>query len=211
MATSQQATDPRSAAVIDESRRAEASSLRETSATQPFMDNRVIGWAFLGLIFLLGLCIVFAFIYFIIVSLASPTFLEDYVRTRPDVPAQLALTLEYESRTLKTMGVQIAFGFLVGLVFSAIGVLLFAAGANGTMRLSSTAKWLPLTLTATVPGLAVLLLGGIVIAISVSKDVSRDMTAEMNLGGFSTGGSQPKRTTSATTHDPEEAPRAEPE
>ena len=208
MPASHPAAETPSTAVTDGDDRAETSSVREASASQPFLDNRVIGWAFLVLIFVLGLCIVFAFVYFIVVSLASPSFLEEYVRTRPDVPAQLAVTLEYESRTMKTMGVQIAFGFLVGLVFSAIGVLLFAAGANGTMRLSSTAKWLPLTLTATVPGLAVLLLGGMIIAISVSKNVSRDMTAEMNLSGSS---SQPKRMTSSATHEPEEAPRTEPE
>ena len=184
---------------------------QDETQIQPFMDNRVIGWAFLVFIFMLGICIVFAFIYFIVVSMASPSFLEEYVNSRSDLPAQLTVTLEYESRTMKTMGVQIAFGFLVGLVFSAMGLLLFAAGANGAMQLKSSAKWLPITLSATAPGLAVLILGGIIISIAVSKDVSRNMSAEMNLPGGDKGDSGMKRSVSTSPHEPNESKRDEPE
>lgn len=183
---------------------------RESAEVQPFMDNRVIGWTFLVLISVLGLCIVFAFVYFVVVSMASPSFLNEYVKDRSDIPAQMTVTLEYESRTLKTMGVQIAFGFLVGLVFAAIGVLLFAAGANGALRLKSTANWLPITLSATTPGLAVLTLGGIIIAMAVSKDVGRDMSAEMNLPSSGNSGEM-KRVVSTGTHEPEEEERTGPE
>lgn len=175
------------------------------------MDNRVIGWTFLILIAILGLCIVFAFVYFVVVSMASPSFLNEYVKDRSDIPAQMTVTLEYESRTLKTMGVQIAFGFLVGLVFAAIGVLLFAAGANGALQLKSTGNWLPITLSATTPGLAVLTLGGIIIAMAVSKDVSRDMSAEMNLPSSGKNSGEMKRVVSTGTHEPEEEERTGPE
>lgn len=177
----------------------------------PFLDNRVIGWAFLAFVLILGLCIVFAFVYFVVVSMASPSFLNDYVKNRPDVPAQLTITLEYESRTMKTMGVQIAFGFLVGLVFAGIGVLLFAAGANGAMQLKSSAQWLPISLSATAPGLAVLVLGGVIIAIAVSKDVSRNMSAEMKLPGAAKDDGEMKRVISTSPHEPKSKPSNEPE
>lgn len=178
----------------------------------PFLDNRVIGYSFLVFIGVLGACVVFAFVYFIVVSLESPSFLPEYVKQRSEIPAQLTVTLEYESRTLKTMGVQIAFGFLVGLVFSAIGVLLFAAGANGAMQLESTAAWLPLTVSATAPGLAVLLLGGLIIALAVSKDVSRDLSAEMRLPSGSTSSESKNRVSSTPPVVPNSAsPRTEPD
>ena len=177
----------------------------------PFLDNRVIGWTFIAFISLLGLCIAFAFVYFVVVAMASPSFLDDYVKDRSDIPAQLTVALEYESRTMKTMGVQIAFGFLVGLVFSAMGMLLFAAGANGTMQLKSSANWLPITLSATACGLAVLILGGIIISIAVSKDVSHNMSAEMNLPGAGKAKDDMKHVVSTGTHEPSEAKRSEPE
>jgi hypothetical protein len=191
--------------------RGDVSASREEPQVQPFLDNRVIGWTFLCLLSILVLCIVLAFVYFIVVSMASPSFLNEYVKNRSDIPAQLTVTLEYESRTLKTIGVQIAFGFLVGLVFAAIGVLLFAAGANGTMQLKSSAKWLPVTLSATAPGLAVLVLGGIIIAIAVSKDISRNMLAEMNLPVSGRTRGEMKRVVSTGTHEPKEAARTGPE
>ncbi len=178
----------------------------------PFLDNRVIGYSFLVFIGVLGACVVFAFVYFIVVSLESPSFLPEYVKQRSEIPAQLTVTLEYESRTLKTMGVQIAFGFLVGLVFSAIGVLLFAAGANGAMQLESNAAWLPVTVSATAPGLAVLLLGGLIIALAVSKDVSRDLSAEMRLPSGSASSESKKRVISTPPVVPNSAsPRTEPD
>ena len=89
--------------------------------------------------------------------------------------------------------------FLVGLVFSAMGLLLFAAGANGKMQLKSSAKWLPMTLSATAYGLAVLILGGIIISIAVSKDVSRNISAEMNLPGSGKSSGDMKRFVSTGT------------
>lgn len=181
------------------------------SPPQVFLDNRVIGWTFLAFVSIMGLSMVLAFIYFVYVSLAPPSFLEDYVKSRSDVPAQMTVTLEYESWTMRTMGVQIAFGFLVGLIFAGIGVLLFAAGANGALRLKGSAHWLPVSVSASAPGLAVLALGGIIIAMSVSKDVRRNMTAEMNLFGQDSGMEKAPTITSTKPHDPGGDPLDEPE
>lgn len=180
-------------------------------ADTTFLGNRTIGWTFLGFVSLLGICVAAAFVYFIIVSMNSPTFLNDYVKSRPDIPAQMTITLEYESRTMKTMGVQVAFGFLAGLVFSGIGVLLFAAGANGALDLKSENKWLPITLTATAPGLAVLALGGIIIAIAVSKDVSRNVFAEMDLSSFKNKAGTGSAALPSRPVDSKERARKEPE
>jgi hypothetical protein len=180
-------------------------------SAQQFLDNRVLGWTFIAFVSLLAACIVFAFVYFIVVSLASPSFLNDYLLNRPDIPAQMTVSLEYDSRTMKTMGVQIAFGFLVGLLFAGFGVLLFAIGANGAMQMKSGAKWLPVTLSASAPGLAVLILGGLIIALAVSKDVRRNMSAEMHLPGSASDSGESKQEVSTPPDDAHAKPRTEAE
>lgn len=190
----------------------------EGPAGQSLLSNRMLGAVFLVYVGMLAVCIAFSFVYFVIVSLESPKFLDEYVRTRSDVPAQMTIALEYDSRTMKTMGVQIAFGFLVGLILSGIGVLLFAAGANGSMQMKGNSNWLPITLSATTPGLAIMVLGGVIIALAVSKDVRRNMAAEMQMGSSfeqssasPTTKKQPEGSVSTPPHEPKGPPSDQPE
>lgn len=176
-----------------------------------FLSNRALGNTFLVLISILIVCILFAFIYFVVVSMASPSFLNEHLEKSSEIPAQMTVVLEYESRTMKTMGIQLAFGFLVGLVFAAFGLLLFAAGANGSIQMQGSGNWLPMTMSASAPGLAVMILGGIIICIAVSKDVGRDMSAEMNLPNSSKSNSKIESKVSSGLHTPDEPPRSESE
>src|SRR5260370_24034940 len=69
----------------------------------------------------------------VVSTLTQPQpFLQKYLddpATKKDLGAEMAIALEYESMAVRSQGLQLAFGFVVGLVFLAIGLLLFAVGA----------------------------------------------------------------------------------
>jgi len=91
----------------------------------------------------------------------------------------MAITLEYEMMTTRTQGIQVAFGFVTGLVFLAMALLLFAAGAVSAVRLPGMSGNSGLSLSTTAPGLVPTIIGGILIGLAVYKDIRRTCPASM--------------------------------
>lgn len=117
----------------------------------------------------------------VVTTMTQPQpFLENYINTKENqksLKASMAVALEYESMAIRTQGLQVAFGFLAGLILLAVGLLLFAIGAFQSFGLESRFQSWTVNLSSSAPGLAVLLAGAIIIGMAVGKDVRRQFTA----------------------------------
>lgn len=90
--------------------------------------------------------------------------------------------LEHESMMLRVEGIQVAFGFIAGVIFVPAGLVLFAAGVTGGFQFSGKAATTELRLVSSAPGLLLVLIGGILIALATTKDVRRDFNFRSRLG-----------------------------
>jgi len=90
--------------------------------------------------------------------------------------------LEYESYAVRTHGIQVALGFLIGLFMAGFGLLLFAIGATDDFGLSGEHKDGKLTLKSTAPGLIVIGISGLIISFAVTKDFKRSFETSFKQG-----------------------------
>jgi hypothetical protein len=103
-------------------------------------------------------------------------------KTTGGIDGPFLAALEYESFAIRTQGIQIALGFLVGILLGAFGLLLFAIGATDAVELAGSARETKLNLKSTAPGLVVMLMSGAVISFAVTKDVRRKFDATYQQG-----------------------------
>lgn len=142
----------------------------------------MLGWMCIGLgaamLLLFGFCL-----YYILPLLTQPPgFVDDYLKRASDVDASFLVALQYESYAIRTQGIQIALGFLVGILMGAFGLLLFSIGATDAIDFDGTFKEAKLSLKSTAPGLVVMVVSGIIICFSVTRDVKRTFDATYNQG-----------------------------
>jgi hypothetical protein len=147
-----------------------------------WFSNRILGCFGIAVGIALLSAIGVAFMQVVGVLIHPAPFLEKYVATTGNLEAAMAVALEYESMTIRTQGLQVAFGILAGLVFVAAGLLLFSVGAAGTLRVTGTAEATRWSLTTAAPGLAVLILGGLLISLAVGKSVHSSFEASLSQG-----------------------------
>jgi hypothetical protein len=83
------------------------------------------------------------------------------------------VALEYESMMLRIEGIQAALGFVSGIIFIPSGLVLFAAGIAGGFRFQGKLPSFEFRMVAAAPGLFLILIGGILIGLAVTKDVRR--------------------------------------
>src|SRR5262245_2986680 len=109
-------------------------------------SKSALGWA--SIIMGAALLLVFGYALFQVMPLLTnpPQFIDQTIRDelrdlapkeRPDLYVAYVATLEYESFVIRTQGIQVALGFLVGLLVAAFGMVLFAIGASDAFEASA--------------------------------------------------------------------------
>lgn len=104
--------------------------------------------------------------------LNNPTLMADDKRF-----AAYIVSLEYESFALRLHGTQIALGFVVGLFFSTLGMILLAAGITGDVSVDGQQQEAKISLKGLTPGLVVLICGAALIGLAESKKLTRSFDA----------------------------------
>jgi hypothetical protein len=112
-------------------------------------------------------------------------FLEKYLEQNKDemnkLAPQMAVTLEYESMAIRAHGIQISYGFVCGLIFLVVGLLLFVTCTVQAFKLSASSTPFELTLASAAPGLVPMIISGFLIGFSIQKDANRRFTAALEL------------------------------
>lgn len=158
-------------------------------------SSLVLGWCCVGGWLVLVAIVVICF-YQIVQSVTSTVPILSRIPPDSIKSADMLVTLEYESMVIRTQGVQVAFGMVLGLVFVATGLLLFATNAIGPLKMRGKQGELGLSLESVAPGTAILIVGGVIISLAITKDVRRVFQASMREGQMELRESQalPKRT-----------------
>src|SRR5262249_6095760 len=92
------------------------------------------------------------------------------------------VALEYESYAIRTQGIQVALGLLVGLFMAGFGMLLFSLGGADNFGLGGEHKEAKISVKSSAPGLVVLMISGVIISFAVAKDVRRSFDASFKEG-----------------------------
>lgn len=149
----------------------------------PLFARSALGWTCVGMAILLIL--LFAYALFAVLPLMTqpPGFVDRYMEKAGSMDASFLSALEYESFVIRTQGIQIALGFIVGLLIAAFGLVLFAVGATDAFGAGmSSHEGIKVNLRSTAPGLIVLLISGAIISFAVTKDVRRKFDASFEEG-----------------------------
>jgi len=145
-----------------------------------------LGWSSVAGAFIL-ICVIVWMALTVVNTLTQPQpFLKSYIEDKENkktLGPEMAITLEYESMAVRSQGVQVAFGFVVGLVFLATGLLLFGVAAVNAVRMVGKTENSQWTLSTTAPGLVPIVLGSILVGLAVQKDMRRTFSASMDRGG----------------------------
>ncbi len=95
------------------------------------------------------------------------------------ITARAAIIMEYANADIRISGVQVAFGFIAGMFFVVVGLLLFSAGFSGVLDMEARAGGFNLKMATAAPGLAAVVIGGAITIAAVTKDVSRSISAKL--------------------------------
>ncbi|MEX1028025.1 MAG: hypothetical protein WD049_08470 [Candidatus Paceibacterota bacterium] len=85
--------------------------------------------------------------------------------------ARAAIVMEYANADIRISGVQVAFGFIIGMFFVVVGLLLLSAGFSGALDVEAKTAGLNVKLATAAPGLAAVVIGG---AITIAAVIVRD-------------------------------------
>lgn len=162
---------------------------------EAFFAKSALGWASVGIVAILLILLAYTLFFVVPLLTQPPNFIDQSVKAslsnvtaieNPELYIAYLSTLEYESFCMRTQGIQISLGFLVGLFLAAFGMMLFAIGATGTVEASAEKNAVAVAIKSTTPGLAVLITSGIIIALAVTKNVQRKFEATYEKGGVPT-------------------------
>lgn len=95
------------------------------------------------------------------------------------ITARAAIVMEYANADIRISGVQVAFGFIIGMFFVVVGLLLFSAGFSGALDMEAKTAGLNFKLATAAPGLAAVVIGGAITIAAVTKDISRPISAQI--------------------------------
>ena len=93
--------------------------------------------------------------------------------------ASFVIALEYNSHALKIQGLQIAYALLLGIVFVAIGMILFAMDAAGSIAMKVQTGPSVFDIKGATPGLICIVLGAILTCVAISKDVTSGFETQL--------------------------------
>src|SRR5437870_332904 len=129
-----------------------------TTASPALFSRTALGWTCIVMAALL--LVLFGYAVFTVLPLLTrpPGFVDRYLEKAGNLEASYVTTLEYESFVIRTQGVQVALGFIVGLLIGAFGLVLFAVGVSDAFTAEGTYKEAKLGLQSAAPGLVILLI-----------------------------------------------------
>ena len=143
----------------------------------------ILGWASIAMAS--AMLILFGFALFLILPLLTqpPSLAKEFLEKKePGIDGPFVVALEYESFAIRTQGIQIALGFLVGILMAVFGLLLFAIGATAVFEGEGDVPGAKFSAKSTAPGLVVMVMSGIIIAFSVGKNIPREFEVIYNQG-----------------------------
>ncbi len=148
-----------------------------------FLSNAILGWAGIILMVVLVLALVGGSFQVTNFLTGIDKEIAQQLERANQLNQQMTVTLQYESMAIRTQGLQIESGMMLGLLFAILGTLLFAFGAVGAFQVSSKTKLGEIMLSSGAPGLALILASVVVVAMALTVDVRRTFVGRLQEGG----------------------------